>query len=257
MGRPEAGAVSPPTELATDAGSPVVRAKKTIEPAAPEARWESLIELRETGHSADEAPKVEPARRPPLKKWPIALAGSLFGLIALGVIVITIKDKNGATKVTIPDDKAVEIQKDDVVIEYKPSSSGRSSAKDSLTSGKAVDALSPEVPSPVNPQLVTNSLGMKLTLIPAGEFLMAAPNDSELAKMHPLETERARPAHKVRINRPFYLGVYEVTQEEYQKLAGVNPSHFGEMSNLPVDSVSWYESIEFCNRLSARENRPP
>jgi len=124
--RPETGAVSTPTERATDAGRPVVRAKKTTEPAVPEARWESLIEFRETERSVEEASKVEPPGRPPQLKWPIALAGSLFGLIALGVIIITIRDNNGReTKIIVPDDSTVSVEGARKNIEFKPSVDGR------------------------------------------------------------------------------------------------------------------------------------
>jgi formylglycine-generating enzyme required for sulfatase activity len=115
---------------------------------------------------------------------------------------------------------------------------------------------SPQGPDGATPATsVTNSIGMKLKLIPAGTFLMGASADAELTKMHPVESERARPAHTVRISRSFYIGEYEVTQEQYQATVALTPSRFGGNPNLPVDSVSWYEAIEFCNRLSEKESR--
>ncbi len=107
------------------------------------------------------------------------------------------------------------------------------------------------------PLTLTNSIGMKLKHIPAGGFLMGAPDNPEVSKMHLSETERARPAHAVQITKPFYIGAYEVTQEEYQLVLGSEPSKFRGQRNLPVDSVSWYEAVEFCNRLSEKEGRPP
>ena len=65
----------------------------------------------------------------------------------------------------------------------------------------------------------TNSIGMKLALIPAGNFLMGTPHD---AKYH----QENEYQHHVRITKPFYLGVYEVTQEEYESMTGSNPSTF-------------------------------
>jgi formylglycine-generating enzyme required for sulfatase activity len=47
----------------------------------------------------------------------------------------------------------------------------------------------------------------------------------------------------------FYLGQYEVTQEEYENLMGYNPSHF-KGRNLPVENVTWFDVIKYCNRLS-------
>ncbi|MDR2941531.1 MAG: formylglycine-generating enzyme family protein [Treponema sp.] len=61
--------------------------------------------------------------------------------------------------------------------------------------------------------------------------------------------------HRVMVNS-FYIAKYEVTQEEYQDIMGTNPSIFTE-GNLPVESVSWYEAIEYCNKLSEREGLIP
>jgi formylglycine-generating enzyme required for sulfatase activity len=87
-----------------------------------------------------------------------------------------------------------------------------------------------EDPKPA--QTFANSIGMKFVLIPAGEFQMGSPNDEEGPErpfgIHP-ELQ-----HKVRITRPFYLGVYHVTQEEYQRMMGANPSRYsaaGEYSS--------------------------
>jgi formylglycine-generating enzyme required for sulfatase activity len=90
---------------------------------------------------------------------------------------------------------------------------------------------------------VTNSIGMKLRLIPAGEFTMGSP-----------ETESVRASdetqHRVSITKPFYLGVTEVTQEQYQKVMGTNPSEFKGPQN-PVERVDWNDAVEFCGKLSA------
>jgi formylglycine-generating enzyme required for sulfatase activity len=57
-------------------------------------------------------------------------------------------------------------------------------------------------------QIIENSIGMKLALIPAGQSLMGSP-DSDVAAL-----PREKPQHAVTITLPFYLGVYPVTQEE-------------------------------------------
>ena len=61
----------------------------------------------------------------------------------------------------------------------------------------------------------------------------------------------------VTISRPFYLGVYPVTQREYMKVARKNPSNFSSSDLLPVDSVSWFEAVGFCNALSKEEGLAP
>ena len=94
----------------------------------------------------------------------------------------------------------------------------------------------------------TNSIGMKLVLIPAGEFPMGSP-DSEVGR----DTDEG-PRQRVQITRPFYLGVHEVTQAKYQAVMGSNPSHFVGRT-LPVESVSWDDATEYCRTLSVSENR--
>ena len=92
---------------------------------------------------------------------------------------------------------------------------------------------------------------MKLKLIPAGSYLMGAtPDDTDAYNDE-------KPQHKVTITRPFYLGVYEVTQYEYRQVMNDNPSHFKDSELLPVESVSWLDAVKFCNKLSERERRTP
>ena len=90
---------------------------------------------------------------------------------------------------------------------------------------------------------ITNSIGMKLRLIPAGEFMMGSPGTES-------DRDDDETQHRVRITKPFYMGVTEVTQEQYQKVMGSNPSKFKGPQN-PVELVSWAEAVEFCRKLSA------
>jgi len=87
---------------------------------------------------------------------------------------------------------------------------------------------------------------MKLALIPPGEFMMGSPATADRG------LAEDRPQHRVKITRPFYLGLCEVTQIQYQRVMGNNPSRFlvGGPS-APVDQVAWYDALEFCRRLSA------
>jgi len=91
--------------------------------------------------------------------------------------------------------------------------------------------------------IIPNSIGMKLVLIPAGEFLMGSVDSDE-------DTDDAeKPQHRVRITKPFYLGAYEVTQGQYERVMGANPSTF-EGTDRPAERVSWDDSQEFCRGLS-------
>jgi formylglycine-generating enzyme required for sulfatase activity len=108
------------------------------------------------------------------------------------------------------------------------------------------------------PVVQTNSIGMKLVLIPPGEFLMGSPKeliDEELKadrgdswNLSLLPGEG--PQHRVRITRPYWLGATAVTQEEYERVMGVNPSFFRGDPKRPVEQVTWENVAEFCRRLS-------
>ena len=65
-----------------------------------------------------------------------------------------------------------------------------------------------------------------------------------------------QPQHRVKLSRPFFLGIHEVTQGQYQAVMDKkNRSVFNGSMDLPVESVSWLDAVEFCNRLSEKENR--
>ncbi len=89
----------------------------------------------------------------------------------------------------------------------------------------------------------TNSIGMRFKRIPAGEFMMGSPPQEEERKGN------EGPQHQVRISKPFHLGIYEVTQSQYKRVMGTNPSFFNGPQQ-PVESVSWDDAVTYCKRLS-------
>jgi formylglycine-generating enzyme required for sulfatase activity len=93
------------------------------------------------------------------------------------------------------------------------------------------------------PVETTNSIGMKFAVIPAGEFMMGSPENEP-------GRQDDETLHKVTLTQSFQLGVHEVTQEQYQKVMGTNPSDFKGPQN-PVEQVSWNDAVEFCRKLSA------
>ncbi len=108
----------------------------------------------------------------------------------------------------------------------------------------------------------SKSIDLEMVLIDAGEFQMGSPAS---------ETEQGDDEfqHRARITKPFYLGKYEVTQSDYQRVTGSNPSYFAspgsgkdkvsgmDTSRFPVESVSWYDAVEFCNKLSQQDGFTP
>ena len=120
------------------------------------------------------------------------------------------------------------------------------------------------------PKEITNSIGMKLVLIPKGQFMMGSPRYEEGGSDY--ETHQ----HEVEISEEYYLGVYEVTQAQYMRVMGTNPSWFTEDTEAvlrnglgadprwfkkssgqrsvsavhPVERVSWEDAVEFCKKLS-------
>ena len=93
-----------------------------------------------------------------------------------------------------------------------------------------------------------NDVEMRLVLIPAGKFMMGSPA-TEAGR-----ESREGPQHEVTISKPFYMGVFEVTQEQYEQIMGVNPSRFKGATN-PVETVSWDDAVKFCQKLSARTGK--
>ena len=93
--------------------------------------------------------------------------------------------------------------------------------------------------------LVTNSLGMRMTLVPAGTFRMGSPPGE------PLRQEEELP-RRVTLTRSFRIAATEVTQKQWLALMPANRSP-QRGDDLPVTSVSWNEAQEFCRLLSRKE----
>ena len=123
------------------------------------------------------------------------------------------------------------------------------------TAASAEAELSLTVREAAPPKETRNTLGMKLMLLPAGTFTMGSP-----------KTEAGRrddeKQHTVELTQPFYMGAHEVTQEQYQKLMGKNPSYFSRTGHgsyqvkdidtrrLPVEGVFRGDAVAFCDKLS-------
>ncbi len=95
-----------------------------------------------------------------------------------------------------------------------------------------------------NAAFVPGTTGMPLAWIAPGEFFMGA--------QKPLGEERK---HQVRLTRGFWMGQYEVTQLEWTRLVGTDPSRVKGSPYLPIDWVSWEDAMTFCSRLTDQERK--
>jgi hypothetical protein len=134
----------------------------------------------------------------------------------------------------------------------------------------------PQPPSLQPPREWTNSIGMKVRLIPAGEFLMGSPDND------PHASNDEKPQHRVRITQPFYLGIYQVKRGEFRHFVDVSGYQteaeedgkggwgwvgavnkwvqdpkftwrspgFDQTDDHPVVNVSWNDASAFCDWLS-------
>lgn len=92
------------------------------------------------------------------------------------------------------------------------------------------------------PDQLTNSVQMDLKLVPAGNFAMGSEYPEDNA-----------PVREAVIGKPFYIGVYEVTQGQWQSIMGNNPSHFTGDANRPVEQVTWEACQDFLRKLSEKD----
>jgi len=113
-----------------------------------------------------------------------------------------------------------------------------------------------KVPEVKTGQILTNSLGMEFSLVMPGSFEAGSPADEA-------ERDEDENPHRVTIGRPYLIGRHEVTQAQYERVVGTNPSWFSkggggaeavgdaDTSSFPVEQVSWDEAMEFCAKLAA------
>ncbi|MDM8517333.1 SUMF1/EgtB/PvdO family nonheme iron enzyme [Desulfobacterales bacterium HSG16] len=94
----------------------------------------------------------------------------------------------------------------------------------------------------------TNSIGMNFVPVPCGEFMMGSPVNETDRKSDEL-------LHKVVLTRGFYIQTTEATQKQWKMIMGNNPSYFSfYKDDYPAEQVSWYDVIEFIDRLNKKEN---
>ncbi len=227
------------------------------------------------------APIMQPAgqatRR--LPRPPTLVALGLLGVAILaGVIIVRIVQKSGKeTIVEIPDNDLKSVTVEDKPAEGTPP--GRSSGVtqpplqpwhlpkdaplpaiapfDATQAKKHQEAWAKYLGVPIE---YANSIDMRFVLLPPGEFEMGSTGADvakllEEAKTHGLSERNIgrvpseAPKHRVRITKPFYLGLCEVTQAEYERVMGSNPSQYAGDPNRPVEMVDWEAASMFSRIL--------
>ncbi|MBU61259.1 MAG: hypothetical protein CMI26_02005, partial [Opitutae bacterium] len=88
-------------------------------------------------------------------------------------------------------------------------------------------------------------LSLEMLWVKSGTFEMGSPSSEKYRQ------GRETP-HTVTLTQGFYLGKHEVTQSQWEKVMGSNPSYF-KGGDRPVEKVSWTEVTSFCNKLTASE----
>ncbi len=172
-----------------------------------------------------------PLLKRPLWRRPIALAsaGALVVAIVLASIIGLMRGDNEPA----PPRPAPEAPPAKAVLNAKPEAPPRGAVADDWRRARTF----------------RNSIGMEFAKIPAGKFTMGS------STREPDSLENERPRHDVIISKPFFLGVFEVTQGEYERVMGRNPSSHVkagvDSSRLPVEMVSYDDAVEFCQKLSA------
>ena len=244
--------------------------------------------VRDTDHSQSPTPLSRTV--PPHRNWLLVGAGAV-ALVILGVILITITNKDGTkTKIEVPGDSKIEITNS----RSSPASPQSPPPNPSSWHGWPADAPKPAI-APFDaaqakqhqeewaaylkvPVEYTNSIGMKFRLIPPGEFMMgstaeevklaigAIPKDHTSPQSLETQYRSEAPQHRVILTEPFYYGVTETTQSQFELVMGHNPSAFSatgkardrvngiDTKQFPVENLTYDMAVAFCDKLGALES---
>jgi formylglycine-generating enzyme required for sulfatase activity/serine/threonine protein kinase len=282
-------AISVPTRPASEiASAPAAAASKPSDDPRTDSIWEGLIDLRETDPLIDTSAdtrrrpvSAEPIRRGQLawrmaveelsglerRRWWAAAGVLLLGLVVVWAVVVFTNKTHDAV-IETGDQKRNRARHEPRVT---PGAGAGASARAQEKSDAGVQAET----------TIVNSIGMRFTLIPPGEFVMGSPDSDVKARDH------EKPQHRVRISKPFYLGVHEATRGQFQqfvdatgyrtdaetnskgglgwipdrrvfeqdrKFSWRNPG-FEQTSDHPVVLVTWNDAAAYCQWLSRIEDK--
>ncbi|MCS7022612.1 MAG: bifunctional serine/threonine-protein kinase/formylglycine-generating enzyme family protein [Gemmataceae bacterium] len=105
------------------------------------------------------------------------------------------------------------------------------------------------------PSEFTNTVSMRLVMVKPGEYRIGSPPEEQGRRSD------EGPPHQVRLTRPFLMAVTETTNGQFQQVMGYVPSQSSKAAArslaLPVENVTWWEAVEFCRKLTEREQKEP
>jgi formylglycine-generating enzyme required for sulfatase activity len=160
-----------------------------------------------------------------LKSWPSAAR-----LNDAGFRLVRSVDIKAAFAPAIPDPKPAEVMPATGNLLVSPFSEAKAKA----VQKEVAKSLQKEVEEKAD---LGKGITLEMVLVPAGKFKMGPPNNS----------------HEVTLTKPFYMGKYEVTQEQWEAVMGKNPSYH-KGAKLPVETVSWEDCQEFIKKLNEKAN---
>ncbi len=116
--------------------------------------------------------------------------------------------------------------------------------KQNRQSRMGVETITVEIPN-----LDVEAKPLEMALIPAGTFTMGSSPDERRSDPSWSMPDADWPQHEVTITKPFYFGVYEVTQAQWMAIMGTNPAS-REGINIPVNNVTWIDCQEFIEKIN-------
>lgn len=223
----------PPETIASPFGLP--------QPASPAPRALPLAAgtpMKTMVAPAPEVPFADATRRPAAETMSGAptRARRPYALGAIGGLVLVVLVIGGVVWLMKRNTKTVAASKP------QPVSSTNAENKTGIT---AENKTAPSAAGPFTEKI--NGAEIQMISIPGGTFLMGSPLS---------ETGRdpdEGPQSNVTVQK-FHLSEYEVTQAQYRAVMGTNPASF-KGDDLPVESVSWNDALEFCRKLSSLTGR--
>lgn len=222
-----------------------IRARATVDVETIRSRAAADVEaLRARTRAEIDAIRVHSPTRPP-SRWRLVIMCTVIGLVGIlgGWMIAQHQVSQERQQLAQEQQRLQEVQQRFAATQPQLPEERKPPAETKLR--EALQLPSWETPPPQAPldKIWLNSIGMEFVFIPAGKFIMGSDDGRPDEK----------PAHEVRISKPFFLGKFEVTQGQWQAVMGNNPSHFTGDPDLPVENVTQGEMEEFIRKLNARE----